>query len=191
VKIAEVKRLISGLVLENLMQQFINNLFDRLPIFDGVALFFHKRIIRRRILNYYKTCDIHPTVVLGDVILDKNVSIGEGTYINSGQLFTGEKSKVEIGCCCAIGYNVHIKARSHNPLKPTRLSLDDVHLRKEADIIIGNYCWIGDNVFIGPGIHIGDHCIIGANSVVTHDVPSYTVVGGVPARLIRSQKPLE
>lgn len=171
------------------MFRLLNHIFDRIPIFDMFLIFLNKRIVRRRTLNYFRNKNIHPTVILGDVVMDKNVSIGEGTYINSGQLFAGEKSEVQIGRYCAIGYNVHIKARSHDPGKPTRSGPNDIHDRKEADIVIGDHCWIGDNVFIGPGIHVGNHCIVGANSVVTHDVPSYAVVGGVPARVIRVQTP--
>ena len=53
---------------------------------------------------------------------------------------------------------------------------------------MGNDVWIGTRVIIMPGVHIGDHVIIGANSVVTHDVPSYSVVAGSPARVVRKRK---
>lgn len=141
------------------------------------------RARRRRILDYMATRDIHPSVRLGDVIMDENVSIGEGTYMGSGQIYAGKQSRVTIGRFCAIGYNVHIKARSHDPNNPT--SAGRPQQKVEADISIGNHVWIGDNVFILPGISVGDHVIIGASAVVTRDVPDYAVVGGVPARLIR------
>jgi maltose O-acetyltransferase len=163
----------------------LNLFLDRVFIIDWLAIFLIQRARRRRILQYKAKLNIHPTVVLGDVILDKNVSIGQGTYMNSGQVFAGEKSHVKIGKFCAIGYNVHIKARTHDPTQPTRESLHGMHLRLEEDIVIGDHVWIGDNVFIRHGIVIGDHAIIGANSVVTKNVSAYTVVGGVPARIIK------
>ncbi len=58
-------------------------------------------------------------------------------------------------------------------------------------VIIGNDVWIGENVIVMPGIHIGDGAIIGAGAVVTHDVEDYEIVGGVPARHISYRFPRE
>jgi maltose O-acetyltransferase len=88
-----------------------------------------------------------------------------------------------------MGNRISIKARSHNPLLGTTKSEKrPVNLRIEADITIGNYCWIGDNVFIDKGVTIGDHCIIGANTVVVKDIPSFSCAGGVPARVLYDRR---
>ncbi len=55
-------------------------------------------------------------------------------------------------------------------------------------ITIGNNVWVGAKATILQGVHIGDNAVIGANAVVTHDVPAYTIVGGVPARVLRKIK---
>ena len=55
----------------------------------------------------------------------------------------------------------------------------------KGDTVIGNDAWIGQNVTILPGVHIGDGAIIGLNSTVTRDIPAYTVAAGNPARIIR------
>jgi acetyltransferase-like isoleucine patch superfamily enzyme len=52
-------------------------------------------------------------------------------------------------------------------------------------VIIGENVWIGDKVTILPGVEIGNGVVIGANSVVTKDIPSYCVVGGNPAKVIK------
>ena len=53
------------------------------------------------------------------------------------------------------------------------------------DVAIGEDCKIYNNCVILPGVHIGKHCTIGANSVVTHDIPDYCVAVGVPTRIIK------
>lgn len=112
----------------------------------------------------------------------QNIKIGNNTYMNSGQLFAGETASITIGDWCAIGYNVHVKAFTHDIKRPTGSNLIVGDGVLEKDIIIGNYVWIGDNVFIREGIKIDDYAIIGANSVVTKNVSSHSVVGGVPAK---------
>jgi maltose O-acetyltransferase len=55
-------------------------------------------------------------------------------------------------------------------------------------VIFYDYCWVGANVFISPGVNIGSNAIVGANSVVTKDIPSFEIWGGVPAKFIRRKK---
>ena len=57
----------------------------------------------------------------------------------------------------------------------------------KGDTIVGNDVWIGQNVTILPGVHIGDGAIIGLNSIVTRDIPAYAVAAGNPARIIRKR----
>lgn len=62
-----------------------------------------------------------------------------------------------------------------------------VHLisRGEKYITIGDNVWIGSKVTICPNVHIGNGAIIAANSVVTHDVPAFSMVAGVPAKIVK------
>ena len=57
----------------------------------------------------------------------------------------------------------------------------------KGDTVVGNDVWIGQNVTVMPGVHIGDGAIIAANSVVAKDVPAYCVAGGNPCRVIRQR----
>ena len=61
----------------------------------------------------------------------------------------------------------------------------DRQLYSKGAIHIGNNVWIGDKATVLGGITIGDNVIVGANSVVTHDVPSNCVVAGIPAKIVR------
>lgn len=118
--------------------------------------------------------------------LDGCVEIGKNTYINENfRIVSGEKSKVKIGKYCAIGRSFNCAARTHDLTNPTSDRLNNTHKQIEKDIIIGDSVWIGDNVVVKPGIIIQDYAVIGANSVVTKDVKSFEIVGGVPAKHIR------
>lgn len=62
----------------------------------------------------------------------------------------------------------------------------DMSRRFHANTYIGDYCFIGANAIIMPGVKIGNHCIIGAGAVVVKDVPDHSIVAGNPAKIIRS-----
>lgn len=134
------------------------------------------------IKNLKKKFDIPESVELFyPIVYVGNISIGENTYLMKYcELVTGTKSKITIGANCALAKNVTIRALTHEKGKPFfRLK----NLR-EKDIVIGDNCWIGANVFIKEGVSIGVNCIIGANSVVTKSFPDNSIIGGVPAILI-------
>lgn len=136
---------------------------------------------------YRQQFDIHPLARLGympHIVFSGNITIGANSYFNSGRIASGTNSQVIIGEWCAIGYNVNIHAISHHPDDAT--GPENARKAVEGDVIIGDHVWIGNNVFIGPGRRVGDRSVIGANSVVTHDVPPGSVVGGIPARVIRA-----
>lgn len=134
----------------------------------------------------YKEFDIPDSVILGKVELIGDIQIGEFTYINNGScLSSGKNSRVSIGKHCAIGRYVHITSKTHDPRVPTTSEkfIEISHIEKDTSV--GNYVWIGDHVFIAPGVQVGDHAIIGVHSVVLHDVEEFEVVAGVPAKHIR------
>ncbi len=120
-------------------------------------------------------------------------SIGRYSYITRNCLV----QSAEIGAFCSISEGCFIGMQSHpaefvstspvfldggNYLKKNFASLKYQDTYKT---VIGNDVWIGANVLVKGGVHIGDGAIIAAGAVVTHDVPPYAIVGGVPAKLIR------
>lgn len=91
--------------------------------------------------------------------------------------------RIDIGERVLIADRVYISDNQHDYRDPARAIMDQP-LRQTADVSIGDGSWIGENVCI-VGARIGRHCVIGANSVVTRDIPDFCVAAGAPAVVIR------
>jgi len=115
--------------------------------------------------------------------IDKNgiFEIGDQTYISAGATIRVAQ-KISIGNHCAISWNVTIMDSDFHHYQQANQELS--HATKE--VIIGNNVWIGNNVIILKGVHIGDNAIVAAGSVVTKDVLASSIVGGNPAKLIKN-----
>lgn len=109
----------------------------------------------------------------------KNITIGKNVFINSGCRFQ-DQGGITIGDGALIGHNVVLATLNHEFAPERRGSMHP------APIAIGKNVWIGANATILPGVAIGDGAVVAAGAVVTKDVPANTVVGGVPARIIRT-----
>lgn len=109
----------------------------------------------------------------------KNIHVGSGTFFNSGCKFQ-DQGGIYIGDDVLIGHNVVIATLNHlvQPELRNGMIPKSVH--------IGNKVWIGSNSTILPGIKIGENAIVGAGSVVTHDVAPNTIVAGNPAKLLKT-----
>lgn len=92
--------------------------------------------------------------------------------------------KIEIGNDALFGPDVFITDHNHgmDPEKPGGYSPQDIMIR---NVKIEEGVWLGQRVCVLPGTTIGAHSIIGANSVVTHDIPPYSMAVGSPARVIK------
>lgn len=108
----------------------------------------------------------------------KNITIGKNVFINSGCHFQ-DQGGIEIGSGTLIGHNVVLATINHD-LNPSMKRKNHY-----APIKIGNNVWIGSNATVLQGVTIGDWAVIAAGAVVIKDVAPYTVVGGVPAKVIK------
>lgn len=106
-----------------------------------------------------------------------NTYIGDHFYANFDCIIL-DICRVEIGHHCMIGPRTTICTATHPLDAETRAS----GLEYGKPISIGNHVWIGAHVMINPGVTIGDNVIIAAGAVVTKDVPSSVMVGGVPQK---------
>ena len=151
----------------------------------------HCRILSGRIdkdVELGTACTIHPGCQIG-----RGVRIGSYTYVNEGTMIASGV----VGSFCSIGYDCQIGPPEH----PLGLISTSPYTYGERNLfglpaswndygappVIGNDVWIGSRAVILQGVHVGDGSVVAARAVVAKDVEPYSVVGGVPARLIRKR----
>ena len=108
----------------------------------------------------------------------KNIHVGKNVFINMGCKFQ-DQGGIFIGDGVLIGHNVVLATLNHAKSPCDRSTM------LPAPIHIGKNVWIGANATVLPGVTIGDGAIVAAGAVVNRDVPENTVVGGVPAKVIK------
>lgn len=108
----------------------------------------------------------------------KNIHVGKHVFINMGCKFQ-DQGGIFIGDGTLIGHNVVLATLNHAKSPRDRGTMIP------APIHIGKHVWIGSSATILPGVTIGDGAIVAAGAVVTRDVPENTIVGGVPASVMR------
>lgn len=144
--------------------------------------------------------ELHGSVLIGEraliykSIVSGDVSIGRNTTLWGPDIqVLSVKNPISIGKFCSIARSVTIQEYFHDYNRLTTYfigrnvfggEIKDEVLSKGA-IVIGNDVWIGTGVQIMSGVTIGDGAVIAANTTVTHDVPAYAIVAGVPAKVIK------
>ena len=143
------------------------------------------------------------------IFIGNNTSIGEGTYLCAWEKFRNQtfSPSIIIGNNVSIGHHCHISACDKIEIGDGTLTgkwvtiIDNSHgectlnemmsmapttrpLYSKGRVSIGKNVWIGDKATILPGVTIGDGVIVGANSVVTKDIPPYKIAIGCPAKII-------
>lgn len=166
-------------------------------------------------MKIYPRSKDRETVYLKNVISDPNIIVGDYTmyndFVNNPTLFEKNNvlyhypinhDKLYIGKFCSLACGVRFLFNSANhsmaslstypfPIFFEEWGLDVSCITdawdNKGDIVVGNDVWIGFEAVILAGVTIGDGAIIGTRAVVTKDVPPYTIVGGVPAKVIRKR----
>jgi acetyltransferase-like isoleucine patch superfamily enzyme len=165
---------------------------------DKTVLFLSgSKIINARESPDYIKIDLN-TIVLGELLTfahDGSIEIGKFCYVGANSRIWSAK-KIRIGDRVLISHNVNIHDTDGHPIdanerhKHFKEILTVGHPRENIDIptdavTIEDDVWIGFNSTILKGVTIGEGAIVGASSVVTKDVPAYTIVAGNPAKFIR------
>ena len=140
--------------------------------------------------NFSGGCDIalwswNAVNIKGDdckLIIKNNVSITDRCIISAA-------NRIEIGNGCLLGRDTFITNNSHGEnisINELNISPHERNIFSKGTVIIGDNVWTGKNVCIMPNVKIGNGAIIGANSVVTHNIPPYSVAVGSPAKVIKT-----
>jgi acetyltransferase-like isoleucine patch superfamily enzyme len=111
------------------------------------------------------------------------IRIGSGTFLNLGVMVAATQL-VEIGDHCMFANGCFVTDGNHrfdNPEQPVTWQ----GFSSRGPTRIGDNVWCGANVVVTSGVTIGERSVIGANSVVTDDVPPFSIAAGVPARVVR------
>lgn len=116
-------------------------------------------------------------------------SVGKKSNDNNAVVYRWSDAEIKIGKYCSITYNVNfiLDDGSHTYNTITTYPFKTNKIAEDKGIEIGNDVWIELGCTILYGVKIGDGATIAAGSVVTKDIPPYTVVGGVPAKLIKEK----
>lgn len=113
-----------------------------------------------------------------------NLYIADGTFIGEGTIIDANY-EVSIGTDTLIGPNCMVIDSNHVCSNFDRPVSDQG--QEYGSVRIGNGCWLGAHVVILPGVTVGDYTVVGANSTVTHSIPSHSVAVGSPARVTRKR----
>ena len=148
--------------------------------------------IKNRILRYFfkknfGSVGFNVSFQHDDLFTYKNISIGNNVYIGPGANFLSSDSTIEIKNYVLFGPNVTIITGDH----PMDLggeyifNLKEKHKKHDSPVVINNDVWVGASVTILKGVTIGEGAVVAAGSLVIKNVPSYAIVGGVPANVLK------
>ncbi|NDL66507.1 acyltransferase [Anaerotalea alkaliphila] len=127
--------------------------------------------------------------------VERNVFFGSGKGIHLGDRSgIGQNARIQgplhIGNDVMMGPDVLIYTRNHETAR-TDIPMIDQGESDPLPVVVEEDVWIGARVVLLPGVRVGRGSILGTGAVVTRDVPPYSVVGGVPARILKSRKKME
>lgn len=143
----------------------------------------------KSVVRFYGT---HCTLIIGNNCAIKNstfwfegkngcIEIKDHTTIEGAHIAVVASNKITLGKDCMLSSGIYISTTDSHSI----VDSSGQRINPDRDIVIGDHVWIGKQVNILKGVIISEHSVIGACSLVTSDVPAHSVVGGVPAKILR------
>lgn len=140
-----------------------------------------RNLLKKVGVNVSNNANIRPGLILENTYFNySNLNIGNRCYIGR-KVFCDLADSIYINNDCVVSGGVTIL--THQDVGGRILS--SYYKRKQGSVTLQDGCWIGENSTILCGVTIGKCSVVAAGAVVTKDVPEYTVVGGVPAKIIK------
>jgi acetyltransferase-like isoleucine patch superfamily enzyme len=180
------------------------------PKYPGLSIDAQSQVLGTGTFTYGERCNIAGGCTLnlnGLLELGSDVFILKGSEFDAREIRIGNQTsiqknstilgRVEIGAYNVLGPNLYVSSGIHQFRLMPGMNIrdqDEEQLRlgiPGKKVCIGEDCWFGINVVVMPGVIVGKGCVVGANSVVTHDIPPYCVVAGAPARMISKRLAFE
>lgn len=180
---SQLKRMLSGelyMAEGEELGTIRDNMLDKLYQYNHAHYNNHKlrdELIKEILGGYKDKLKITPPVYFD---YGKHTFVGKNFYANFDCIFL-DVNTITIGDNVMFGPRVGLYTAGHPIDKDVRIT----GLEYGLPITIGNNVWIGGNVVVMPGVHIGDNTIIGSGSVVTKDIPSDVIAAGNPCKVIR------
>ncbi|WP_264229825.1 sugar O-acetyltransferase [Acholeplasma laidlawii] len=180
----QLKRMLSGelyMAEGEELGKIRDNMLDKLYQYNHAHYNNHKlrdELIKEILGGYKDKLKITPPVYFD---YGKHTFVGKNFYANFDCIFL-DVNTITIGDNVMFGPRVGLYTAGHPIDKDVRIT----GLEYGLPITIGNNVWIGGNVVVMPGVHIGDNTIIGSGSVVTKDIPSDVIAAGNPCKVIRN-----
>jgi acetyltransferase-like isoleucine patch superfamily enzyme len=148
-------------------------------LFSSFAYYLHEHVLWRKRIHIEGHARIHARASLRNA---HNIYLGDNVRITMDCcIWAGENARITMGKNVLVGPGAKMFCANHGTRLGEAMTYQD---RTERDISIGEDVWIGANAVLVSGVHIHKGAIVAAGAVVTHDVPEYAIVGGVPASTI-------
>ena len=152
-----------------------------------------KLVCRYFIRKLFKSCGSNFVFSPYDLFSYHTITVGDDVYIGPGACFSASQTTLTIGSKVMFGPNVTIMGGDHNSSFVGKF-IYDAHEKQPGDdlpVVIEDDVWVGCGVTILKGVTVGRGTIVAAGAVVTKSMPPYSIVGGVPAKVLKRRWPVE
>ena len=151
---------------------------------SSMGYYLHEHVTWRYKMKHGDKLRVHASASIRN---PQNIIVGTNSHINYNCcIWCGENSKIILGDNLLMGPGVKMFSTNHGTSLKEPMTFQEM---QEADIVIGNDCWIGANSVILKGVTIPDGCVVAAGAVVSKPLTEpYTIYGGIPAKKISTRK---